>query len=369
MRKQVKGILFGDYVRMMRNKKDADWNRYLKPEDLPFLQQKIEDDLWYPFETFERMGLAILQEIAQGNLETVRNWGRREAEIAAQKFNTLVAEGDPRESIMRYQVLRKSFFDFNAVDVLALFGNYARLEIAYGMSKPAEEAASFQALGLFEGLLAKAGATNIAYKFGDKRWEGAAVTSLELEWSEAALDRQVKGILFKDYVRMIRSKKSADWRRHLKPVDLAFLKQRIEDETWYPMDSFERMGLAILAEIARGDVRLVQLWGKGSIDPLIQAHPDLLCPDEPRETLMRFQVLRRSFFDFGAITIQYISGNYAKVEINYGMSKLAEEAATYQALGFFERLLALSGVKKLKYHFLSKAWAGDTTTLLELNWS
>ena len=369
MIKKVKGILFSEQVRMIRSKKDADWSRFLKPEDLPFLKEKIEDDQWYPFATFERMGLAVLQEIAHGNMEAARQWGRLQVDKVAEKFNALIAEGDPRESIMRYQVLRRSFYDFDAVDVQALFGNYARLEITYGMSPPAEEAAAYQTLGFFEGLLAKAGATNIAHQFGGKRWEGAAVTSLELEWSEAALGRRVKGILFKDYVRMIRYKKDADWGRLLKPADLAFLKQRIEDEAWYPMDSFERMGLAILTEIAKGDVKLVQLWGKSSIDPLIQARPDLLCPGEPRETLMRFQVLRRSLFDFAALTIQYISGNYAKVEINYGMSKLAEEAATHQALGFFERLLVLSGVKKLKYRFLSKAWAGDTATVLELNWS
>jgi hypothetical protein len=66
--------------------------------------------------------------------------------------------------------------------------------------------------------------------------------------------RNVKGTLFVDYVRMLRRHRGFDWSRHLTPADLELLTGRIEPESWYPMAAFERMGLAILTEIARGDV-------------------------------------------------------------------------------------------------------------------
>ena len=76
--------------------------------------------------------------------------------------------------------------------------------------------------------------------------------------------RRVKGTLFVDYVRMLRSRKDVDWSRHLRPEDLAFLGERVRHDAWYPMDSFERMGLAILAEIS-SDMQIVQAWGRAQI--------------------------------------------------------------------------------------------------------
>ena len=86
---------------------------------------------------------------------------------------------------------------------------------------------------------------------------------------------QVKGTLFVDYVRMLRAKKDADWARYLTPSDLEYIGKRIISDEWYPMTTFERMGLAILAEVAEGDLRLVKEWGRMSIDWLCAVHPKI----------------------------------------------------------------------------------------------
>jgi hypothetical protein len=44
--KKVKGVLFADYVRMLKSRKGVDWSRYLKPEDMIFLDQKILESEW-----------------------------------------------------------------------------------------------------------------------------------------------------------------------------------------------------------------------------------------------------------------------------------------------------------------------------------
>ena len=63
--------------------------------------------------------------------------------------------------------------------------------------------------------------------------------------------RQVRGVLFVDYVRMLRSKKSVDWSRHLPAQDLQYLQMLIDPDGWYPMATFERMGNAILTTVTR----------------------------------------------------------------------------------------------------------------------
>ncbi len=181
--------------------------------------------------------------------------------------------------------------------------------------------------------------------------------------------RHVRGTLFVDYVRMLRSRKDINWSACLSPDDLEFLSQKIVPEQWYPMPSFERLGLAILKEVAGGDVPSVQQWGRASIDGLQLIHPDLVTPGDPRETLMKFHVLRTGFFDFPALVVNEINDGEASLEVAYQMGKRAEEAACIQTLGFFERLLELSGAKQPQLSFASRSWAGDAVTLLVMGWS
>jgi hypothetical protein len=101
---------------------------------------------------------------------------------------------------------------------------------------------------------------------------------------------------------------------------------------------------------------------------LAQFHQDLIVPQDPRESLMRVQVLRSTFFDFPAVDLEYLSDREARFRIDYGMSPRAEQAACHQALGFFEELLALAGAKHSKVSLLSRTWEGDPETLVELSW-
>ena len=113
--------------------------------------------------------------------------------------------------------------------------------------------------------------------------------------------RLVKGSLFVDYVRMMRGHKDADWSKYLAPQDIRFLEERIQPGEWYPMDSFERMGLAILAEVARGDVQLSRSLGKAQVEWVSVQHEGLVALGDPCDTLMRFRVLRNSLFDYQAL--------------------------------------------------------------------
>jgi len=179
---------------------------------------------------------------------------------------------------------------------------------------------------------------------------------------------QVKGTLFVDYVRMLRSKKDVDWSRYLSPQDLAYLVERISSDEWYPMATFERMGVAILAEIAMGDVGLVRQWGRLQIDWLCQVHPNLVAPNDPVESLMRFKVLRQGFFDYAALTMREVTDGEAVVVIAYGMGARAEEAASYQTMGFFERLLEAAGAESVSIGFTAMSWEGATETILAMQW-
>ncbi len=180
--------------------------------------------------------------------------------------------------------------------------------------------------------------------------------------------RHVRGVLFLDYVRMLRAQKAVDWTQHLPPEDVAYLSTRIEPDAWYPMATFERLGNEILRHVARGELFPVQLWGRYSAAQLRAAHPGLLAPDDPLETINRFRVLRATFFDFTALEVPMLHDDEALVVIRYHMGMPAEEAAAHQTMGFFEGLLELAGARDVRAQFAERSWAGEPRTLLELRW-
>jgi hypothetical protein len=178
---------------------------------------------------------------------------------------------------------------------------------------------------------------------------------------------RVKGTLFVDYVRMLRAQKATDWSKHLTPEDLSYLVQRIQPEEWYPMGTFERMGLAILEELSP-DPATIRAWGRAQVDGLCRSHAELVAHGDARDTLMRFRVLRASFFDYDALTIAELTDGDATLFISYGMSARAEEAASSQTLGFFERLLEVAGATNVQAWFENKSWTSEGRTRIRIRW-
>jgi hypothetical protein len=182
------------------------------------------------------------------------------------------------------------------------------------------------------------------------------------------MSRCVRGSLFVDYVRMIRARKDVSWELHLEPGDLQYVNQEIDADCWYPMETFERLGNAILSQIACGQVEIVRVWGRVSVGPLTELHPDLVVPGDPLESFQRFQVIRSSFFDFEAFSFENLAPGEAQIAIHYYMGETAEEAASFQALGFFEGVLEVAGGRDIEASFSSRSWAGDDKTLAVLRW-
>jgi hypothetical protein len=49
----------------------------------------------------------------------------------------------------------------------------------------------------------------------------------------------------------------------------------------------------------------VRLWGRFSVNEFVTAHPELIAPNHPVESLMRLKVLRATLFDFPAFTVPH----------------------------------------------------------------
>ncbi|MDB4946692.1 MAG: hypothetical protein JWP97_6226 [Labilithrix sp.] len=182
------------------------------------------------------------------------------------------------------------------------------------------------------------------------------------------MTRNVKGILFADYVRMMRSRKDMDWSIHVPREDMYYLRAKVEPLDWYPMETFERFGNAILAEIGGGSLEAVRMWGRLSVDALSAASPSLVAPGDPVDTMMRFRVQRATYFDFEAIEIPALAPGRAEIIIHYHMGARAEEAASYQTMGFFERLVEVAGATSVHAQLTECSWTTSNRTVLVIDW-
>jgi hypothetical protein len=181
--------------------------------------------------------------------------------------------------------------------------------------------------------------------------------------------RHVKGVLFGDYVRMLRIRKHEDFSAWLTADDLQYLRQPIDPAGWYPMATFERLGLAILALIAGGDLEAAHAWGRISVDRMAARREQLVSPGDPGGTMRRFNEARSNFFDFDGVWLERVDPTGALVRIDYGMSPKAEEAAAQQTRGFFERLLELADARDIEAHFVERSWVSYGPTMLRITWT
>ena len=184
------------------------------------------------------------------------------------------------------------------------------------------------------------------------------------------MTKHVRGMLFADYVRMIRKRKDVVWAERLTVADREFVEQHIGDDEWYPLEVFERLGLAILSTLPPGEegMQLVRAWGRAMGAQADGTIPNLLVPNDPRESLMRLRVHRNAFFDFDAHELTMVTDQEARLRMSYGLEARAEEAASWQSLGFMETLVMRAGGRGVVGRFTERAWENGSQTILALEW-
>lgn len=175
-------------------------------------------------------------------------------------------------------------------------------------------------------------------------------------------------MLFADYVRMLRKGWPA-WRDEARAEEKAVLEARVDSDRWYPMATFEQLGLRILEKVVGAETDSIRLWGRSQVQTILGFLPDLATTDDPRESVMRFQNFLLSLFDFRAVEVLAVDDEDAVLTVSYGMSRQAEEAAAWQTVGFFEELITASRGRGVRSVLESATWQGAPQTRVRLTWS
>jgi hypothetical protein len=158
---RFKGTIIQDYVRIIKQYTEKDWNKYLEPEDWEIINNPVLPSAWYPYGPALRMGWAIFQEMGGGDPEAARVYGRANIKKRLEVYKNIVIPGDPVASMAKLAALRKTFVDGETDTLLIENGDdWAK----YKVIKPGEDfdpeaymAFCHQIRGHLEGVVEEAG--------------------------------------------------------------------------------------------------------------------------------------------------------------------------------------------------------------------
>lgn len=184
MEEKVKGVMLLPYQELILANKSLDWNQFLKKEDWDIIRGKILN-LWYPFETFERCGLAAFNLIAKRNFKAVRIWAKQSATQIFQIYKVVVEADNPISGISNMLGIRTVLFNFNLfeAEVEKIDAKHIKT-ISVSKKKIAEgiEAFNYQLIGWFEYIIEQTHGKNPKIEILAKQWQGEPKTILDITW-------------------------------------------------------------------------------------------------------------------------------------------------------------------------------------------
>lgn len=181
------------------------------------------------------------------------------------------------------------------------------------------------------------------------------------------MDKKVKGTVFSEYVRMIKNNRSLDWDKYLTEDDWKLVNEMILPSTWYPVESYARMGLAVFKLLAGGDVNAAWNWGRLSLDGLTKVYKNLIS-DDPYESMRKFAMIQRSLANFALIEVEKEGENTLHIVLQVNFGEEEDMAYAYQMGGMLERTAELSAPGKATVTIIKKTWEGDAQTVFEMKW-
>ncbi|HUT55337.1 MAG TPA: hypothetical protein VM658_18250 [bacterium] len=161
---------------------------------------------------------------------------------------------------------------------------------------------------------------------------------------------QIKGTLLIDYIRLIRSTKNIDWERHLTPEDWELVNSRILSSNWYSSDAWQRIGRTLYQVGAKRDLNLIRTFGPMIMKGLLDVYKNILCQGDPKESIKKFEVLRRNFIRNvdADLKVSEMNENRVKVSLNvtdHDREIGDPEAFMYGVAGCLDELIKRSGGK------------------------
>lgn len=181
--RKVKGSMLMDQVRLIRNNKDRDWDKYIEPEDWEIIKGTILPSKWYPLELYRKFGWATFNVLAEGRVDLVRLRGlARGRELFGDIYKNVVVDNNPMESLNRFVTVYGLLFNFSTLKFEKVGDKHARVLHDYDPEDPTNIPYCHQLMGHLDALIEMTGGKNIKNEIIEKQWEKAPATIFDITW-------------------------------------------------------------------------------------------------------------------------------------------------------------------------------------------
>lgn len=181
--------------------------------------------------------------------------------------------------------------------------------------------------------------------------------------------QMVKGLMLLDYVKLIRARKDIKWEELLSPDDLKIINARILPMGWYPFETYRNVGKAVLNEVAKGDMKIVKLFGRSYMQNVVEnIYAFLSNRKDVFEAFKGLQDIGSRFFNFAHPKFDKIGDRSLRVSIVGAPNDELVEALSNQLMGAYEFLVEKYGGKNVKTSIEKRQWKGDDITSFLIDW-
>jgi hypothetical protein len=180
--------------------------------------------------------------------------------------------------------------------------------------------------------------------------------------------RYVKGSLMLDYVKTIKANPDLPWSDHLLPEDVELIKQYILPASWYPMEQYQRIGLAVFKLLVKENYEFLYAYGRSVADKMNADNPGLVVEGRARDTLVKYRAIQDRGYSFKAVETDDVGPGHIIVHILSAPEEKAAKLLIEIVSGTIGRLIELSGGKNVKIKLTESVWEGADQDSLEITW-
>ena len=178
----------------------------------------------------------------------------------------------------------------------------------------------------------------------------------------------VKGSVLVDYVKLMRASPQLPWADHLSPEELKQLQEMILPASWYPVELFQRLGLAVFRLISKESYEVVHGYGRFLAEQMNAQNPGLVVKGRPKDTLNKYQVIQDRLISYKAIEIKEQGPGRLIFQANFLPQDEAIQLYMEVTAATMARLIEFSGGRNVRARLLEGMWQGANSNAMEVTW-
>ncbi len=182
---KIKGNFLKDYVKIVHDTPDLEWDKYLTEEDWEIVRGVIIPTAWYPVETMAHIGQGLFKMRSLESYESVRLHGRtRVDEILYPGTRQFLLKGDPVASIKAFAWVAKKYVDDLEIETAGFGPGFAELIFHPVDDAPAWDLFREIQAGTMEKLVELNGGKDARAEFIEDERDGREACIIKVTWKD-----------------------------------------------------------------------------------------------------------------------------------------------------------------------------------------